>query len=191
MQLYIVTNTSDVQKHLEYALSMHTPKHHSALLPLPQRECLLFVHDLLLETLSETDLKALFALHVMVLSITPSFEKARYYLSLGAKGYGNAHMHASHLLYAYETIVEGNIWLYPEYISRLITGLVSSNEQSHCLEILSHREKDVARLLAKGDSHKEIAQTLDITVRTVKAHATAIYHKLNIKDRLSLALLLH
>ncbi|WP_202970465.1 LuxR C-terminal-related transcriptional regulator [Sulfurospirillum diekertiae] len=41
----------------------------------------------------------------------------------------------------------------------------------------------------KGDSHKEIAEKLNITVRTVKAHATAIYSQLNIKDRLALALL--
>ena len=63
-------------------------------------------------------------------------------------------------------------------------------KETNPLATLSHREAEVATLLSQGDSHKEIAEKLQITVRTVKAHASAIYSRLNIKDRLALALLL-
>jgi len=54
---------------------------------------------------------------------------------------------------------------------------------------LTQREMDVAELVAHGLNNKKIAQKLDITDRTVKAHLTAIFKKLDLKDRLSLALL--
>lgn len=54
---------------------------------------------------------------------------------------------------------------------------------------LTQREMDVAELVAHGLNNKKIAQKLDITDRTVKAHLTAIFKKIDLKDRLSLALL--
>lgn len=54
---------------------------------------------------------------------------------------------------------------------------------------LSQREMAVAEQVALGLNNKKIAQALDITDRTVKAHLTAIFKKLDLKDRLSLALL--
>lgn len=54
---------------------------------------------------------------------------------------------------------------------------------------LSQREMAVAEQVALGLNNKKIAQALDITDRTVKAHLTAIFKKLELKDRLSLALL--
>ena len=48
----------------------------------------------------------------------------------------------------------------------------------------------VSNLLIVQAIKKDIAKNLDITHRTVKAHARHIYEKLNVKDRLGLALLL-
>ena len=53
---------------------------------------------------------------------------------------------------------------------------------------LSDREKQVARLVASGSSNKEVAATLNIAERTVKAHMTAIFEKLELRDRLQLSL---
>lgn len=54
---------------------------------------------------------------------------------------------------------------------------------------LTQREMDVAEWVAHGLNNKKIAQKLNITDRTVKAHLTAIFKKIDLKDRLSLALL--
>jgi DNA-binding NarL/FixJ family response regulator len=57
------------------------------------------------------------------------------------------------------------------------------------LSLLTSREKAVAELVAAGKSNKEVARDLDITERTVKAHLSAAFEKLQVRDRLQLVLL--
>lgn len=54
--------------------------------------------------------------------------------------------------------------------------------------MLSKREQQVALLVAQGLSNKLIAHQLCITERTIKAHLTAVYAKLNIANRVQLAI---
>jgi DNA-binding CsgD family transcriptional regulator len=49
--------------------------------------------------------------------------------------------------------------------------------------LLSHKEKEVLRLIADGKINKEIAEELSIGVNTVKTHITNIYKKINVKNR--------
>ncbi len=55
-------------------------------------------------------------------------------------------------------------------------------------EDLTERERETAHHIARGASNKEIARELGITERTVKAHVGAILEKLNLRDRLQIAL---
>ena len=128
---------------------------------------------------------------VLVLHRTPTLSTAKEFLKYGADGYGNAMMKEHFLQSALYTIEEGMVWLHPEITSAMITELPDSKAQnSHLLDELTSREKEVAHLLKNGDTYKRVAEALNITPRTVKAHAGHIYSKLNIKDRLALALLL-
>ena len=128
---------------------------------------------------------------VLILHRIPTLNTAKKLLKLGAKGYGNAMMRDHFIISALHTINDGMVWLYPEFTSELITQLPSQNSDNEGeLQKLTVREKDVALLLKDGSSYKVVAETLDITPRTVKAHAGQIYSKLNVKDRLGLALLL-
>ena len=128
---------------------------------------------------------------VLVLHRTPTLMIAKKYLKCGADGYGNAMMKEHFLQSALYTIAEDMIWLHPEITSAMITELPDSKaKNSHLLDELTLREKEVANLLKDGDTYKKVAEALSITPRTVKAHAGHIYAKLNIKDRLALALLL-
>ena len=129
---------------------------------------------------------------VLVLDRTPDIKTAREVLSYGAKGYGNAMMREHFLLAALETMKDGLVWLHPELTSVLIAQLPKNGTRdiSSIIEVLSEREKEVVYLLRDGDTYKVVAQKLDITPRTVKAHAHHIYVKLRVKDRLSLATLL-
>ena len=54
---------------------------------------------------------------------------------------------------------------------------------------LSTREVDVVNAVVKGLPNKLIARELDITERTVKAHLTAVFEKLEVSDRIKLVLL--
>ena len=56
---------------------------------------------------------------------------------------------------------------------------------------LTQREREVALLAANGASNSDIATECGISERTVKAHLTAVFAKINITDRLQLALRVH
>ncbi len=129
---------------------------------------------------------------VLVLHRTPDIDTAKYILSHGAKGYGNALMRDHFIVSAVETIKENMIWLYPEFTTMLIEDIPPKKENSNLfkLNVLSAREKEVALLIKDGYTYKDVAKNLDITPRTVKAHASHVYKKLAVKDRLGLALLL-
>jgi DNA-binding CsgD family transcriptional regulator len=51
---------------------------------------------------------------------------------------------------------------------------------------LSNRESEVAELVTKGMSNKEVANQLFVTEKTVKFHLTNIYKKMNVKSRAQL-----
>jgi len=65
---------------------------------------------------------------------------------------------------------------------------VISNYDSELLQELSPRELEVANMVSTGENNKEIAKQLTISERTVKAHLTSTFKKINVSDRLHLAL---
>ena len=129
---------------------------------------------------------------VLVLHRTPELHVAKKLLRIGAMGYGNALMRDHFILSAINAIEDNMVWLYPELTSQLIMDIPitkeSGNEEQ--LSKLTSREREVALLLKEAYPYKEIALKLNITPRTVKAHAQHTYSKLNVKDRIALALLL-
>lgn len=193
MNLYLISESNAVLQHWRAALDTLFPIIVSSMRDVPQDEkAIVFILEssFLVEKYAGYPL-----LRVMVLSMVPEFEKAQTFLQNGAMGYGNAMMHETHLQSAYQTLEEGKVWLYPDFITLLITQIqerkVHDETASHRLDILSPREREVALLLNEGKSHLEISEELQITVRTIKAHSAAIYEKMGVKDRLSLSLLLH
>ena len=142
--------------------------------------------DDVLKTLISNDNK------ILVLHRTPELSVAKKLLRIGAMGYGNALMRDHFIVAALNAIEDNMVWLYPEFTSQLIMEIPSTLDTSNDEELskLTSREKEVALLLKEAYPYKEIALKLDITPRTVKAHAQSTYSKLNVKDRLALALLL-
>lgn len=130
--------------------------------------------------------------NILILERNPNLNTAKFILKLGAKGYGNALMNGHFLLSAINTLKEKMIWLYPEFITMLINEIPKSpsKKRETLLANLSQREKEVALLLKDGERYNDIAKELNIKPRTVKAHAQNIYLKLNLKDKIGLALLL-
>jgi len=133
-------------------------------------------------------------LHILFMDDSPSFQKGKELLSLGIKGYANGRLSSIHLLQALTLINDGKIWLYPEFIQKLIqeASLDSGSamhEEKKELESLTEKEKQIALLVSKGYSNKSIASKLDIAESTVKVHLRKIFHKLHVTDRLSLALI--
>lgn len=129
--------------------------------------------------------------NVLMLHRTPSLEVAKSLLQVGVMGYGNAMMKGHFINAAIDTINEGMVWLYPELTSDLIKNIETKVEKNNdaLLEKLTEREQEVALLLKDGETYNSIAQTLNITPRTVKAHALNCYSKFGVHDRVGFALL--
>ncbi|MDD2267826.1 response regulator transcription factor [Sulfuricurvum sp.] len=132
---------------------------------------------------------------IMLFSNKPSYEEGYELLPFGIKAYANTYMAHIHLKDALNTVLLGNIWLYPEFIQMMIQSFSKPHPSLHVNDILStyhltEREIQIALLLKKGLSNKEIAERTGISERTVKAHLSAVFEKTGIKDRLALALAL-
>ena len=69
----------------------------------------------------------------------------------------------------------------------LMENLARNRQQQR--SVLSSREREVLRLIGKGMSNRQIADTLFISTRTVKFHVSAIFEKLDVKNRTEAALL--
>lgn len=128
---------------------------------------------------------------ILILDHSPELEKAKILLKYGAKGYGNVLMQKYYLNAAINALQEGMVWLHPSFTSMLINQLPHSSDMHEGLMAkLTKREREVSLLLKEGHTYNEIGKKLSIVPRTVKAHAQKIYTKLDVKDRLGLAVLL-
>lgn len=113
-------------------------------------------------------------------------------LKNGARGYFDESLPVEKLNEALKLILHGEVWVERHVISGLIDELVEipsiSHEQQQALDTLSPKELEVARQVSHGATNKMIARAMNITERTVKSHLTSIFQKMEIPDRLSLAI---
>ncbi|MCE7945959.1 MAG: DNA-binding response regulator [Chloroflexi bacterium CFX4] len=102
----------------------------------------------------------------------------------GAIGYLLKDTESDELIRAIKAAANGQVQLSPKAAARLIREVRAPESP----EVLTERETEVLRLLAKGLSNKEIAQTLVIGEKTVKTHVSNILSKLNVSSRTQAAL---
>jgi DNA-binding NarL/FixJ family response regulator len=118
-------------------------------------------------------------------------------LKAGAKGYCSKDIEPSFLKKAVSAVQKGEIWIGRKIISQLLAELTSLSEsrqkdspqqtEMH-INYLTPREQQIAIWVGDGAHNKEMAYRLKISERTVKAHLTSIFRKLQIPDRLRLGL---
>lgn len=133
----------------------------------------------------------------VVMHDEPSDDKGLEALAHGASGYCNAHA-TPELLRTIKSVIHSNgLWVGESLLNRLVGGIGTRSqmsgrhEQHPSLQALSEREREVALCVARGESNKEITRNLNIAERTIKAHLTAVFEKLGVRDRLQLAILLN
>jgi len=115
----------------------------------------------------------------------------------GVHGFLSHSITSTLMLKAAHAVCDGEIWIPRQLITKLIGELArDTHAGTHTLnfagngsiEHLTPREIQVAEMVHRGGNNKSIARTLDISERTVKAHLSAIFRKLDIENRLHLAL---
>jgi DNA-binding NarL/FixJ family response regulator len=102
----------------------------------------------------------------------------------GAIGYLLKDTEADELIHAIKSAAAGQVQLSPKAAARLMREVRAPESP----EALTERETEVLRLLAMGQSNKEIAHTLTIGEKTVKTHVSNILSKLNVSSRTQAAL---
>lgn len=126
---------------------------------------------------------------VVVISLAPDQEAALAALAAGARGYCHALAVPEMLQDVAAAVAHGGLWVGPDLMNRLIRALPGRVQPpASGTDHLTERERETALLVARGLANKEIARELNITERTVKAHLSAIFAKLGLRDRLQLAL---
>lgn len=129
---------------------------------------------------------------VVVMAAIPNETEAFQALTSGAVGYCHVEAVPEQLREIALVVEHGGVWMLPELLQRFLalsTRVVpTAAPQEPELNNLTSRELMVAEQVAKGATNREIAETLEITERTVKAHLSAIFEKLAVRDRVQLAL---
>lgn len=116
-------------------------------------------------------------------------------LKNGADGYILKDVKSDEIINGIKTVYNGNILLQPEIATKVVMALNSVNRDKEkdslrktIIEELTPREIEVAMLVAKGKSNREICDELYLTEGTVKNHLSKILGKLELRDRTQLAI---
>jgi two-component system, NarL family, response regulator NreC len=105
----------------------------------------------------------------------PSF--AAEALRLGAAGYLPKEAAEGQLLEAIRVAAEGGTYLEPQLGARLAASAVATPPE------LTDRELEVLRLVARGQTNREVAERLFLSVRTVETHRARLQRKLGLSRR--------
>jgi len=123
------------------------------------------------------------AVNVIVLTVHETEEYALYAFRHGAKGYLPKTAASAELELAIKAVVGGETYLSPALSQKTFFNRVKSlSGEVVALRELTPRQQEVLRLLAQGQSTKDIALTLDISAKTVEAHRAQLMARLDIHD---------
>jgi DNA-binding NarL/FixJ family response regulator len=121
---------------------------------------------------------------ILVLSMHEDLSFANQALKLGAKGYLTKNTLADDLVKSIQTVSKGDVFLSDEIAKKMAMQSISGNQDP--IHELSAREFEIFRLLAEGLDIDAIANTLNISSKTVSNYQTMIKQKLNINSPVEL-----
>ena len=130
----------------------------------------------------------------VILADAPSEAITVQALEAGAAGCCNTYAAPDVLRQVDVVVANGGLWVGRSLLQHVLAStqrILEKKAESAPQDwqtLLSGREITVAQLVGQGASNKEVARQLDIAERTVKAHLTAIFEKLQVRDRLQLSL---
>ncbi len=103
-------------------------------------------------------------------------------LSAGVDGYHLKDRPLSDLQLAVQRILAGERWISGNLVDRLVHRRSSAPEPA--IPKLTSRQRELLRMLMQGYDNRKIAQTMELSVKTVENHLTALYRALKVESRL-------
>lgn len=120
---------------------------------------------------------------VLILSMYANEDYVVRALRAGATGYVLKDSAPQELEFALASIQRSHIYLSPEISRQVIDDyLRKADEHPMPFDQLTARQREILRMIAEGKSTKEIANILDISVKTVETHRTHLMNRLQIFD---------
>lgn len=123
------------------------------------------------------------ALPVVVISGSEDPPIMRRAIEHGAAGFIPKSSPLPTISEAIQDVLNGEIWLPPEMGAQLQQIDTAANDFSERLASLTPQQFRVLGMLAEGLLNKQIAYELDVSEATVKAHMTAVFKKLGVRNR--------
>jgi DNA-binding NarL/FixJ family response regulator len=131
-------------------------------------------------------------LKVIILTAQVSSAESVKAIRDGARGIILKHAASEFLIKGIRKVAEGELWADSSTMTQVVDSLSRKYRVDRSPEKgrkeLSEREIEVVTLVASGHRNKEIANKLFISEQTVKTHLSNIFQKLEVNDRLELAL---
>jgi NarL family two-component system response regulator LiaR len=125
---------------------------------------------------------------IIVLTSFADDDKVFPAIKAGAISYLLKDVQPEELARAIRAAQRGEAVLHSEVAAKLMQEFSAPRTADDPVEQLTEREMDVLRLIAKGKSNKEIADSLVISEKTVKTHVSNILSKLHLADRTQAAI---
>jgi DNA-binding NarL/FixJ family response regulator len=116
---------------------------------------------------------------VLILTAYDTDERVLGAIRSGARGYLLKGAPLNEIARAIRAVHAGETYLEPRIAGKVVAELRPGRKTG----ALSRREREVLRLIAGGQSNKQIAQALGITERTVKFHVASVLNKLGAENR--------
>jgi two-component system, NarL family, response regulator NreC len=120
---------------------------------------------------------------VVLLASDDEGRSVRDAFAAGASGYVLKDAPGAEMVHAVREVAGGRRYVNPDLGPRLAEADAHPDEDA---DPLSHREREVLRLLALGHTNQEIAQLLTISVRTAESHRAHVLQKLRLSSRAEL-----
>ncbi len=117
-----------------------------------------------------------------------SDEEVMEAMRLGVKGVVLKEMAPALLVQCVRKVAAGGMWLEKEAVGRAMKKMLQSEQaREKAREVLTPREIDIVRMVARGLANREVGEKLFISEGTVKTHLHTIYEKLGLRGRVQLA----
>lgn len=122
---------------------------------------------------------------VLIFTMHETEQLIREVLSAGARGYVLKSDAGRHLTSAVEALAHRRPFFTAKVSEALLNAFLRSNgreDEASAFRTLTDREREIVQMLAEGESNKEIAAKLSISVKTVETHRATVMRKLDISS---------
>ncbi len=121
----------------------------------------------------------------LALSVSDAPEDVIEVIRAGARGYVTKTIAPTELVEAVRRIHEGDAVFSPRLAGFVLDAFATEPRAGADpeLDLLTSREKEVLRLIARGYTYREVAKRLHLSVKTVETHVSAVLRKLQLSNR--------